>query len=82
MVAKRCAEYARLQAAVNTILELIAELTSAQLQAFQSSEQTLFARLDRELENAIGEKERAVGAMRQHAKEHRCQPSMELRDGY
>ena len=73
MAEERCAQYARLQSEVAEILQLIANLTSGQLEAFQTKDQALFIRLDKELENAMGAKERAVGAMRQHAKEHGCQ---------
>ena len=31
-------------------------------------------RLDKELELTVGLKERTIGALRQHTKEHRCQP--------
>jgi hypothetical protein len=31
-----------------------------------------FMRFDKELELLLGEKERRVGAMQQHAAEHRC----------
>lgn len=73
MVEERCVVYARLQSEVSTILRVITELTSAQLEAFQIQDQALFMRLDKKLENAMGAKERAVGAMREHAKEHGCQ---------
>lgn len=70
----RCAEYARLQSQVTAALQLLADLTSAQLEAFQSHNQELFMRLDKDLENAVGLKEWAIGAMREHAREHGCQP--------
>lgn len=73
MAEERCATYAGLQSKVTSILQRIADLTSAQLVAFQARDQVLFMTLDKELENAMGAKERAVGAMRQHAKEHGCQ---------
>lgn len=72
---KGCAVNARLQSMVDGILQRLAELTSAQLEAFQSHNQDEFARLDRELEQVVGEKERAIGAMRQHVLEHGCQPA-------
>jgi len=30
--------------------------------------------VDKKLENLVGAKERAIGALRQHLKEHKCQP--------
>jgi hypothetical protein len=35
--------------------------------------QTEFMKIDKELENTVGEKERAIGALRQHAEEQGCQ---------
>lgn len=34
-----------------------------------------FLQYDRELENLMGEKERAIGALRQHDQEHGCFPA-------
>lgn len=70
-----CPEYCRLQRDVTRVLETLSELTSAQLTAFQLGNSDLFARLDRQLEAMVGLKERTIGAMRQHAVEHNCQPS-------
>ena len=79
MAEERCTVFAKLQCEVTSVLQLITGLTSAQLEAFQAQDQALFMRLDKELENAMGAKERAVGAMRQHAKEHGCRPVQPLR---
>jgi hypothetical protein len=73
MADHNCAEYKQLQKEVETHLTKITELTTSQLRAFQLNDQITFARLDKELENAMGEKERRIGAARQHAKEHGCQ---------
>jgi cell division septum initiation protein DivIVA len=77
MTSQRCAEYARLQTEVGEVLERLTNLTQAQLNAFRANDQATLMRLDKELENAIGEKERRIGAMRQHAREHKCQPNSE-----
>lgn len=69
----QCPEYDRLQKEVEEHLQKITDLTTAQLHAFQENEQSKFMRLDKKLENAMGEKERRIGAARQHAKEHGCQ---------
>jgi hypothetical protein len=44
------------------------------LELFRSGESDKYMHLDKELELTVGEKERAVGALRQHVKEHRCEP--------
>lgn len=75
---ERCAEYAGLQSEVSSILQRVSELTTEQLDAFQSNDQARFVTLDHELETAIGEKERTIGAMRQHVREHGCQPARAL----
>jgi hypothetical protein len=76
MNAHRCAEYARLQAEVGEAFESLVKLTQAQLDAFRANDQATVMRMDKELENTIGEKERRIGAMRQHAREHKCQPTV------
>ena len=70
----RCPEYDTLSSEVNEVLERIAELTKAQRQAFRDVNNAEFHRLDKELEQLIGHKERSIGALRQHVKEHQCQP--------
>ena len=69
---KQCPEYAQLQAAVLEILEKIAAIATAQLRAFQDDNPTSFGALDKALETAVGEKERRIGAMRQHELDHKC----------
>lgn len=59
------------------ILQRLKELTALQLEAFRSRNSAELARLDRELENAMGEKERSFGALRQHVREHNCQPGFD-----
>jgi|GraSoiStandDraft_16_1057320.scaffolds.fasta_scaffold35794_5 hypothetical protein len=74
MQTEKCPEYIRLQAEVETVLEKLTQLTSVQLNAFRSRDQAEFMRLDKELETTVGLKERTIGALKQHSKEHRCQP--------
>jgi len=68
-----CPEYERLAAAVDQILKDLAEKTTLHLELFRSKQHRKFMRLDKELELLVGEKERAIGSLRQHAKEHQCQ---------
>jgi hypothetical protein len=58
----RCAEYARLQAEVGEVFESLVKLTQAQLNAFRANDQATMMRMDKELENTVGEKERRIGA--------------------
>ncbi len=68
-----CPEYDLLAGAVDQILRDLSEKTSLHLELFRSKQHEKFMRLDKELELLIGEKERAIGALRQHSKDHRCQ---------
>ncbi len=61
-----------MQEEVDAILRKISKLTSEQVTTF-GTDMGRFMKLDKELELAIGEKERLVGAARQHAKDHKCQ---------
>ncbi len=54
------------------ILERIIETNKAQIEALRNADFATLIRYDRELENLVGEKERAYGALRQHAQEHGC----------
>jgi hypothetical protein len=81
MPANRCPEYVKLESEVESVLQKLTEITSAQLAAFQENDPVRVFRLDKELELTIGEKERALGALRQHVKEHGCQSARgELRE--
>ncbi len=71
-----CNEYSSLAASVDGILQQIASKTALLLELFRSKQSEKFARMDKELELLVGEKERTVGALRQHAKEHKCQPTV------
>jgi len=67
-----CPKAAELSQSLNEILAHIVDLTKAQLDAFQENREGEMMRLDKELENAIGKKERAIGALREHRREHHC----------
>ena len=67
-----CSERARLAGEVDVSLQLLIDLIAAQHKAFVAGNDAEFMRLDKELENALGSKERAIGALRQHTQEHRC----------
>jgi hypothetical protein len=62
-----------LESEADSVLEKLETLVHAQLQAFREKKEDEFMRLDKELENTVGLKERTIGALRQHVKDHRCQ---------
>jgi hypothetical protein len=68
----KCAEYDRLHAEVENILGNLAQVTMLLLEMFRSKNLGGVHRLDKQLELTVGEKERSLGAFRQHIKEHNC----------
>ena len=71
-MAEQCQEYANLQHELQLTLQTLSDLTRAMLDAFRANDRSAFARLDKDLETTVGRKERIVGAIRQHVKEHKC----------
>jgi len=69
----QCPQYTELEATVETALARLSHVTTEQLDLFRSRKFNSVMRVDKELENLVGEKERAIGALRQHVKEHKCQ---------
>jgi ATP-dependent Clp protease ATP-binding subunit ClpA len=69
----KCPEYIRLRSEVENVLGNLAQVTTLLLELFRNDESERYQHLDKELELTVGEKERAVGALRQHIKDHRCQ---------
>jgi hypothetical protein len=67
---KQCSECERLNSEVADALKTLCKLTTASLKAFQAKDQKTFSKLDKELELALGVKERIIGAQRQHKREH------------
>ena len=68
----KCPEYNRLHAEVENVLGNLAQVTTILLEMFRSDDLTGVHRLDKELELTVGEKERCIGALRQHIKDHNC----------
>lgn len=73
MAEEKCPEYARLEGDAHAALKRIVTLAEAVRGALNNGDIVEFRRLDRELENAQGHKERVIGALREHAAEHGCQ---------
>lgn len=67
-----CSEYGRLHTEVENVLANLAQVTTLLLELFRSRDLDGVQRLDKELEFTVGEKERRLGALRQHVKEHHC----------
>jgi hypothetical protein len=68
----KCVERSRLADEVDAILTSLVDLTGRQLEAFRNGDYAEFSRLDKKLEEAVGVKERSIGALRQHTQEHGC----------
>ena len=68
----KCPELARLQSEVENVLGNLAQVTTLQLEIFRTGDMREWKRLDKELELTVGEKERCIGALRQHIREHQC----------
>jgi hypothetical protein len=71
-MANKCPECANLEPEVQLTLQTLSYLTRAMLDAFHNCQRDRFVQLDKELEATIGRKERTMGALRQHIKEHKC----------
>jgi hypothetical protein len=67
-----CLKKAELVAAVQLQLETIAQLALAEADAIKDKTESTWLDIDQKIELAIGEKERAIGALREHRKEHGC----------
>jgi len=67
-----CAERDRLKADAARALQDIVEFTGRLLKGLASEPPIPLTPLDQDLENAVGAKERAFGALAQHRKEHGC----------
>jgi hypothetical protein len=68
----KCPEYERLHSELENTLGNLAQVTTLLLELFRSNDLSGVHRLDKELELTVGEKERSIGALRQHVKEHNC----------
>jgi hypothetical protein len=67
-----CEQKALLEARVQSCLSLLSELAQAEGAAMRAENSPLMLEIDLKLENAVGEKERQIGALKQHTLEHGC----------
>lgn len=67
-----CAEYDRLHTELENALGNLAQTSTLLLELFRAKDLDGVHRLDVQLELTLGQKERCLGALRQHVKEHNC----------
>lgn len=75
MNASTCSEFDKLRSEVDATLHHLIELTTLLRQVFRDGDYKYLVDTIRSWKNAVGQKERAIGATRQHALEHKCQPA-------
>jgi hypothetical protein len=67
-----CAEREALQDEGRRQLQRVLDIANQQIEALRAGDQKELIDLDKTLEISFGDKERALGALRQHLKEHGC----------
>ena len=67
-----CPEYERLHAQTENVLGNLAQTITLLLEMFRSHNLKAVHQLDKQLELTVGEKERCIGALSQHIREHNC----------
>lgn len=75
MPVAKCTRHDELLEEAQKVLESIHELSAKQVETIEQGVSQRFLSMDRQLELAMGEKERAIGALREHDREHGCQDS-------
>jgi hypothetical protein len=69
-MSRSCNRCKELSETVDDALSKLATLTKDQLTAFRERDLASFRRIDKELELTVGHKERSIGALREHQREH------------
>jgi hypothetical protein len=69
---KPCIRQQELMDEVQSRLEKIAELAHAEVEALRNHNHNLWKAIDTQIELQIGEKERCIGALNEHRREHGC----------
>jgi hypothetical protein len=67
-----CPSQQKLMAEVQDHLMQISQLTRAVAEALANGNENFAAELDKQVDLELGKKERAMGALHQHRKEHGC----------
>jgi hypothetical protein len=68
----KCGVRLQLEEGVRELLRKLAVLASEEADIVPSGDDPRMDAVDREIENILGEKERAVGALKYHRAEHGC----------
>ena len=72
-----CPEFERLRAEAENVLGNLAQVSTLLIELFRSRDFEAVYGLDKELELTVGQKERCIGALRQHIKDHNCASPVE-----
>jgi hypothetical protein len=67
-----CARQQELIAEVQSHLMRLAELAREEAAVIARKDDEMWLKLDQEIENELGKKERSLGALKEHRKEHGC----------
>ncbi len=67
-----CAERDQLTERAMQVLHEIVEITKEQIAVLRAGDERKMQQLDKELEQAVGRKERTLGALNQHQTDHGC----------
>jgi len=67
-----CQRRDELVAEVQSNLLRLAELARMEVTALESRHENVWMDLDRQIERTLGEKERSLGALKEHRSEHGC----------
>ena len=73
----QCPEFERLRAEVENVLGNLAQVSTLLVELFRSKDFNAVYGFDTELELTVGQKERCIGALRQHIKDHNCAPPLQ-----
>lgn len=57
---------------VQRVLHNLSQLLAQEIEALPTGSESLILGIDREIDRTFGEKERAMGALQQHKREHGC----------
>jgi hypothetical protein len=68
----QCSRRDELMDETQQTLMKLAELARHQAEALRTGSDNLVMALDKEIETTLGDKERTLGALREHRKEHLC----------
>jgi hypothetical protein len=70
--AEPCKAREHLESLVQHFLRELGRLAHEEAEVLKTRDQPLIMEIDRKIESLMGEKERALGALKQHRSEHGC----------